>query len=515
MTRLPEGVSTQTFNTFMTHCESVVGRDKVFREPGDLVAYHDAFSVLSDDPHIPSAVVSPADTDELQAVVIAANGHKIPLWPISKGQNLGYGGAAPVLKGAVIVDLSRLNRILEVNEKYAYCEIEPGVGFFELHQYLADNRIDLWMSVPGYALGSVMGNALERGAGAQPYGDHAAQICGMEVMLANGEIVRTGTGAMSNSTTWHTEKFGFGPSWDGMFCQSNFGIVTKIGLWLMPAPEATMSAVLSFPQEQDLATAIDCLYPLKRQGLIDHNIAVLSYVGLASYTAPRSRWYQGDGVMPEAIGAKLRAELGLGWWTSFLTLYGYPEVIEAQAKKITELLQESIEPPAFNRWKKGDPMAFSGAGIPSARDLQMVNWRGGRGGHLGFSPLLPADGRLAYEQYQRARDSFHEVGLDYYGAFAIRDRSIININEILYNRDDRDMCEGVQQLFPRLIKEAAAHGYSEYRTHIDYMDAVVDTLDHNQHAMARLNHAVKDVLDPQGILAPGKQGIWPARYRKK
>jgi 4-cresol dehydrogenase (hydroxylating) len=509
-----ESVNPQQLAAFLSACRTIVGDQWVLLSDKDRAAYADAFSIHENDPHQAAAIIAPNDIDELQAVVIKANELKVPIWPISRGKNLGYGGSAPVLGGSVIVDLTRMNRILEVDEKYAYCLLEPGVGFFDLYDYLKQNDIKLWMSVPGLALGSVMGNALERGAGPQPYGDHAAQICGMEVMLANGDIVRTGTGAMAGSQTWQTEKFGYGPSWDGLFCQSNFAIVTKIGMWLMPEPEATLSAVLSFPEETDLARAVDALYPLKQQGLIEHNIAILSYVGLASYAAPRSKWYGGEGVMPADIGAQVRKDLGLGWWTSFLTLYGYPEVIEAQAKKIQSMLKDEVADLQFMRWNKGDPIERSGAGVPSTRDMQMINWRGGRGGHLGFSPLLPADGGKAYQQYQRARDRFEAAGLDYYGAFAIRDRSIININEILYNRDDKPMCAAVKQLFPQLISDAAELGYSEYRTHIDYMDSVAATFDFNQHAMGRLNQTVKDALDPNGILAPGKQGIWPARYRE-
>jgi 4-cresol dehydrogenase (hydroxylating) flavoprotein subunit len=72
-----------------------------------------------------------------------------------------------------------------------------------------------------------MGNALERGFSAA--GDHSANICGLEVILANGQIVRTGMGAMANSSTWPLSKHGFGPWWDQMFVQGNFGVTS----WLI------------------------------------------------------------------------------------------------------------------------------------------------------------------------------------------------------------------------------------------------------------------------------------------
>src|SRR3546814_20740534 len=81
-----------------------------------------------------------------------------------------------------------------------------------------------------------MGNALEHGAGYTPYGDHFIMQCGMEVVLADGQVVRTGQGGISNSKHWQISKHGLGPQFDGMFTQSNFGVVTKLGIWLMPEP---------------------------------------------------------------------------------------------------------------------------------------------------------------------------------------------------------------------------------------------------------------------------------------
>ena len=74
----------------------------------------------------------------------------------------------------------------------------------------------------------------------------------MEVVLANGDVLRTGMGAMGNSKAWHVYKRGLGPSADGLFMQSNFGIVTKMGVWLAPQPERYSPCWLTTRNETDL-----------------------------------------------------------------------------------------------------------------------------------------------------------------------------------------------------------------------------------------------------------------------
>ncbi len=152
--------------------------------------------------------------------------------------------------------------------------------------------------------------------------------------------------------------------------------------------------------------------------------------------------------------------------------------------------------------------------MPLTYPMQNANWHGGRGGHIGFSPVLPQSGKLAMEQFRRTYQRYKEFGMDYQASFAIGERHMLNINAILFNKGDEAMMKRIDPFVRTLISDAKANGYGEYRTHLDYMDTVADTYDFNNHALLRLNERVKDALDPHGIIAPGKSGVWPQAHRK-
>src|SRR5690606_22493620 len=151
-----------------------------------------------------SAAVAPSTVEEVQAVVRAANARGIPLYPISTGRNLGYGGAAPVYSGSVVLDLKRMNRILEVSEGNASCLVEPGVSYFDMYRHLQEAGSKLWLAVPDPGWGSMVGNALDSGGGytTAPYRGHWEAACGIEAVLGDGDVLRTGMGALPGSETW-------------------------------------------------------------------------------------------------------------------------------------------------------------------------------------------------------------------------------------------------------------------------------------------------------------------------
>ncbi len=269
--RTPPGVSQSDFAAAIAEWENAVGKEWVFTKDEDVDLYRDAYSPFWSEPEekIPSAAVAPDSTEQVQAVVRTANKYKIPIYPVSTGKNLGYGGSAPVYSGSVVLDLKRMNRVLEIDEKHASVLVEPGVSYFDLYRYIQEKGLKVWIDCPDPGWGSLIGNALDRGGGytRTEFRNHFDAHCGMEVVLASGEVMRTGTGALPNAKTWQQYKSGFGPWIDGMFSQSNFGVVTKMGFWLMPEPDAFLAGHVIVPKYEDLTPLVDILNFVENSGI--------------------------------------------------------------------------------------------------------------------------------------------------------------------------------------------------------------------------------------------------------
>jgi len=485
---------------------AALGNDRVFFDQQDRMAYSDQFA-WEPERHMPGGAVAPETLEEVQEAVRIADRNRVPIWPISRGKNLGYGSAAPVVAGSIVMDLSRMKRI-EVDADNGTVLLEPGVGFFDLYDHLRDNGIPLWLSVPGNSWGSVAGNALDRGVGYTTYGDHAARICGIEMVLANGEVVRTGTGAMSNSSTWQLYKPGFGPSWDAMLCQSNFGVITKVGMWLLPEPEAVAGFDIECDKPEDLEWLIDTLAPLRREGIIQQSPSIGNWLRAASPLTQREQWAKPGEPLTDSAIAAIRKQFNVGYWSVSTRFYGPLEVVEATQKHVAKAFEKTTAQLTPSRWVKGDnPEGTPWTGVPVTFPLANANWFGGRGGHIGFSPVMPARGDVAMKLFRQAYDLFNQYGFDYHPSFALGERHMTNVNQILFDRDNAEMTAKIDPLFRQLVTNAAQEGYSEYRAHIDYMDLIASTFDFGNGALRRLNERVKDALDPNGIIAPGKSGI--------
>ncbi|HEY7446251.1 MAG TPA: FAD-binding oxidoreductase [Vicinamibacterales bacterium] len=534
--RIPPGITAGDFGSAVTQFEQVVGKEWVFTSDEDLNLYRDAYSPLFGEPEerVASGAVAPNSVEQVQQVVKIANTYKIPIYPISTGRNLGYGGAAPAYSGSVVLDLKRMNRILEVSERNASCLVEPGVSYFDLCKYIEDRNLKLWVDVPDPGWGSVIGNALDHGGGYTTalYRNHFDAHCGMEVVLANGEVIRTGMGALPGAGTWQQFKFGVGPWIDGIFSQSNFGIVTKMGFWLMPIPDAYLSGTVSVPRHNDLIRLVDILTYIENAG-VSNGMPMIGMLGsgFPGLGGPRDKELgallaRPGGAPPEEI-ERLALQKGIPYWNCSLRFYGPAKAIAAQWEHTKEkfsaipgatfqdgeLLRLPLTPEQRQRVHKPE------FGIPS---LEMFSI-GARSevnpnptnGHMWFSPIIPRTGEAVFEAQrvlsQAARDlklpfNISAIPTMYWLRAFVLIIAFPITRDIATNTRNRDA-------FNRLVQIAAEHGWGEYRTAPVFMDAVAGAYSYNSHALMRFHETIKDAVDPNGIISAGRYGIWPKHLR--
>jgi len=329
-------------------------------------------------------------------------------------------------------------------------------------------------------------------------------------------------GGMTNAKAWQVYKRGCGPSADGLFMQSNFGIVTKLGLWLTPQPECYMPGWLTLRRDADLEPLLEALRPLMLSGVIANQPMIINAVCAASAFAGREQWFNGEGSIPDEVIERIAAQPGFGRWVMRFALYGDEQIVERQRQIVTSAFGAIAGAEVrFSRYR-GDalpeltnPHERVQAGIPSMDLDRMTRWYGGQeGGHIGFSCAAPITGRDGAALRDLVRGQLSAVGLDYSGVIIVGRRSMIHVGLVVFDTKNEAQARTAYEVCKSLVEPAARLGYGEYRSHLDFMDLVADQYDFNHHAQRRFNERLKDILDPNGILSPGKQGIWPKAYRQ-
>jgi hypothetical protein len=536
---IPPGMTQEDFNTALQEFENVVGGDWVFTSDEDVALYKDAYSPLMGEPEeiVASAAVAPDTAEEVQKVVEIANKYKVPIYPISTGKNLGYGGSAPVLSGSVVLDLKRLNRIIEVNDQNHYVLVEPGVSYFDLYRHIEENGYDLMMDVPDPGWGSLIGNSLDHGCGytTTPFRDHFDAHCGMEVVLANGEIMRTGMGAMPGAKTWQEYPYGFGPNVDGIFSQSNYGVVTKMGFWLQPKPEAFRKITIKVYNREDIIPLVAIQSHLENAGLC---------MGLPDFGTPLLR--NAAGANPDTtaeVMALLRTPGGppmdqltslgkknnIPYWTLELKYYGPPGVIDAQWAYAKGRFSE-IEGVQFDE-DKLYTLPFSEADLKEIHKVSLgipnlaIFFIGARtaqnsdpdDGHIWFSPMIPRTGEAILEAQEFYGKELYEHDIDLPGFNVMPQSYFRRAFLLLFGfpiRKDVEKNQQTREAFRKIVTLSAERGWGEYRTAPAFMDDVMGAYSFNDNILRRFSETLKDAVDPNGIISAGRSGIWPKHLRK-
>jgi len=526
---LPPGVDAQAFGKALQELANVVGKEWVFHEEEDVALYNDAFSPYVAEPalqRVASAAVAPVDVEQVQQVVRIANRYRLPLYAVSTGRNLGYGGSSPNLSGSVVVDLKRMKRILEVNTREGYMIVEPGVSFIELRRHFDEHQIDFVPSAPGPGWGSPIGNALDRGVGF-PYGDNFSAIKGLEVVLATGEVMRTGRGALQDAKLWPLYRYGLGPDLLGLFSQGNFGIVTKACFWIEPRAELAQGFSISSLDDADLDPMIEAMSWLANQD-------VISGFGIGSPLRSSTGKNDGrPGFGPAEAKALLRRRDGgsAAEWAALARKTNIPlasagggargprAIVRAKLDFAVDYLKRMKVPGNIQLG-----MEMPGA-MPITIDFGALAVQGSNLGHYYFSPLLRRTREDLFAINDTIRNVLIDEGdtemLDDFGFFGAdgampggvaRDKHMFLLMEFLVY-DDAAKNQRRRELFRKLVRACGEKGWAEYRAPVIFQDEAQAEFSFNGHVFRRFVETLYDAADPNGILSPGRMGIWPKHLR--
>lgn len=504
--------STSPATTLLRRFAEIVGDDNA--HPSDTPEtevvrdqFHPAYGTAAEPK--PGGVIRPATVTELQAVFGVANETRTPLWVISRGRNYGYGGPAPVNDGDWVLDLRRMDQILEVSEREAYAVIEPGVSPEMLWAELERRDLDLWMDSASSPFGSIIGNALDRGVGYGILADRFEALGGLEVVLPDGDLMRTGTGALASSTTWPLHKHGFGPSFNGLFSQSNLGVVTKAGVSLIPRPPAFRHSEVYVSDLGDLTEFIEILARARRERVLETGVS-----GGVNFGGHIDGAHMPGGGRRPLPGEKpgFRARLG------FLGVEGSVDANwQAVHERLSHLRSYSfhsakyLAPYDYSAWGSEARLA---AGIPSP--LELPTWEGGVHYTLFASLLIPATGTSFVALATMVREIYERYGREFIApTFHLHSSQTMvclvgvrlkGTSMLFEGGDDIDNAES-SQIVREVIRQAAERGWMEYRTGTTHMASTAALLDFNDGAWLRLGRRLKTALDPNGILSPGKSGL--------
>lgn len=222
---------------------------------------------------LPDAVVFPRSTEEVQALARWAGGHGVPL--VAWGAGTSLEGHALAMAGGVVVDFREMAALLEVRAEDRLVRVQPGITREALNLEL--RTTGLMFPVDPGANASIGGMAATRASGttAVRYGTMRDNVRGLTVVLADGRVIRTGSGAPKSSA---------GYDLTGLFVGSEgtLGLITELTLRLVGQPEAVMTAVAAFPS---VAAAVDCVIATMQMGLQPARIEFLDADTVAACNA--------------------------------------------------------------------------------------------------------------------------------------------------------------------------------------------------------------------------------------
>ena len=466
-------------------------------------------------------IAYPKGTDDVIRLVQLANQLDIALYPISRGMNIGYGDKLPASNDQLIVDLSQLNRIRQLDQRFGLVTVEPGVTQGDLYNFLLEQSASFLMDATGAGLNSsIVGNTIDGGFGHTALGNRRRSIVNIEVVLGNGTLFTTGVFPAC------------GPDLSGLFVQSNFGIITALTLRLLPKPEACSAYVFRIWQRDAAGCALEAFSRLKQRGVIEAIPHMANAVRTAMTTQSFAETWNRTEVLSETDALELARNpvVKVAPWTVLGSISGMKADIRLAKREMKNELKGLGSAVFFSdttvnfltrvtaikglrRFRLFDPLSKSVSslqgltgltmGIPTDLASANICWRVNDPAKMGliwFAPVIKPCAADLDSLLSIASPLFdkHQLEMPVTVSLVEGHRAIC-VFSIGFDKSNADETDRAHRLYGLLDKQCCAAGFAPYRTSILGMPE----LKYETGKLAALR-ALKQALDPNNIISPGR-----------
>lgn len=491
------------------------------------------------------AIVKLVNTEEIASAIKIAQKYNIKVYPISTGNNWGYGSTLPVTENCVIFDLKGMNKIVDFDSELGTVTVEPGVTQQMLYEFLLSKNANFLVPVTGAGPDcSILGNALERGYGITPHTDHFAAVNCMTAVLPNGDVYKSNFSDVNAEQIDKLHKWGLGPYLDGIFTQSNMGIVSQITIELKKKPECIEFFTFKINSDKKLEEITKVINEILEEvgdNLSGINLMNDNRVISMSADFPYEE-LNPDGSNHDEVFNRIAKRLHITPWTGIGAIYGSKEIVKAVKKIISRKLKNVAgftlfinrkkinfikfiydhvsfiqRPFLSNLIEKVDSTLKILEGVPQKVAIPLAYWKNKATPYQGhdknhnpahdncgliwFTPLIP----LKQKDIRQYTDTVKRIckanKIEPLITMTTLSEKVVDSSvPILFDRKNAEDVKNAKKCYMELFEECSKMGYLPYRMGVDNMFLATE----NKTSYWNLVKQIKDTIDPANILSPGR-----------
>lgn len=479
-------------------------------------------------------IVYPTSVTEVRQTIDYCNEHKLSFYPVSSGNNWGYGSSFPTNEQTpIIMNLSRMPAVIEFDGDEGLLTFGPGLTQQKLYDFLQAKDHSFMVPVTGAGPNAnIMGNALERGFGITPIHDHVESVLSVKAVLPDGSNYESSFAQLGLKTLNKCYKGGVGPNFDYIFFQSNFGVVYEMTIKLEKIPQSIMMFNIQVDQS-DLSNCLEQFKALKET--YKSFLSGVNFMNSRRMLGMQTNYLKNEKGFIDAKKIKeLQKEHKLKDWTVIGAIYGPKDICSSIKRAIKKglngigankkfLTSNSI---LFSMPRIGNMLLNKTQynllkeaflilkGKPSLLPLNLIYTRKNVAdnkktynpieeniGLIWFAPVIPFKVELMKNYNRFLVKEFQNYLMEPILTFTLQSDNVVAITmPILFDKTNKEEVENAHKLYQTLLKESPNYEAYPYRIPSVFQNDYLTALNNEN----SLSFKLKKQIDPNNILAPNR-----------